>query len=70
MENLKKQSGITLVILMITVVVLAFLAIVSVQIMTDSDIIGQTKETTESYEKMANNEEQQYQQLKQEILGE
>ena len=56
MKNFKKQRGITLVALIITIVVLLILAVVAIGTLRDSDIIGYAQNTAGSYNQSKENE--------------
>ena len=49
MKNFKKESGITLVALIITIIVLLILAMVSIRLVMNGGIIGKAENTTKTY---------------------
>ena len=61
MVKIKKQTGITLVALIITIIVMLILVGVSVQVLIDSDLIGTAQnagsETEQAYEAEGSNSE-------------
>ena len=68
LENLKKENGITLVALVITVVIMLILAGVAIAAIVDGDgLFNRTREATESYEEAARDEADQIKTLMNEI---
>lgn len=55
---LKKENGITLVALVVTIIILIILAAVSVRVITKSNIINYTKNGAANYQAAENKEEE------------
>ena len=55
-EKLRKEKGITLIALVITIIVLLILAIVTIRIMTNQNIIGHANNAVTSYNQAQINE--------------
>ena len=57
MKNIKREKGITLVALIITIVVLLILATVTIRSVTGNGIISNAKNASEKYQEAQNSEE-------------
>lgn len=66
-KQMKKESGITLIALIITIIVLIILAMVSVRIITDQDIIHHAENAAEMYKEKQENEIEQLNLVEQEL---
>ena len=60
MEQIKKQQGITLLVLVIIVIVLLFLSAITIGSMEDTDLVGYTKEASNSYEESKKKHETEF----------
>ena len=58
-ENLRKEKGITLIALVITIIVLLILAILTIRIMTNENIIGHANNAVTAYNEAQQNESDQ-----------
>ena len=65
---MKKENGISMVALFITIVVLIIIASVSINAISQDKIINETRQLSNDFENFASNEEKKFNDLKNKIL--
>lgn len=65
---MRKEKGITLIVLTLIIVILIILASFSIRVINKSDLVNQTVDLKEGYENLSHSEEQKQEVLKNKVL--
>lgn len=65
---MKKEKGISLIVLTLIIVILIILASFSIRVINKSDLVNQTVDLKEGYENLSHSEEQKQEVLKNKVL--